>query len=236
MATTTMTRCCEHCGKALVPRAVTFNDKAYHVGWIPCPCDGAKAERKRLEDEEAAAEHERARGLLRSKMAKVGIPKRYLDATHKRAHVFADGMQEGQSFYLHGSQGTGKTHVAMATARVLVQRGFDVEVQIVPHLLEAMRSKRAEDRGLTEMLAKCKALFLDDIDKASPTAYACERLFDIINDRYNSMLPVFVTGNRNLDALANLLSEGDAGRSIASRFYQMCRKVRMDGKDWRKDG
>ena len=76
-------------------------------------------------------------------------------------------------------------------------------------------------------------LVLDDLGKEAPTAYACERLFDIVNERYNAMLPIVVTSNYSRGEIARKLTEGDVGRSIASRLCEMTRSVHMDGTDRR---
>ena len=163
---------------------------------------------------------------------KAGIPERYLDVEHPKAAKLA----EKPSLYIHGTQGTGKTHLAMAIARLIIAKGKTVEVQIVPHLLEALRSRKAEDRHITARFGWCDLLVLDDLGKESPTPYACERLFDIVNDRYNAKLPIIATSNYDLNALSKRLSEGDTGRSIASRLREMCQRIHMDGADRRRNG
>ena len=96
-----------------------------------------------------------------------------------------------------------------------------------------MRSRSAENRAATDELARCRVLVLDDLGKEAPTAYACERLFDIVNERYNALLPVIVTSNYTRGEIAQRLVEGDVGRSIASRLCEMTRRVHVDGEDRR---
>ena len=224
---------CDHCGAELAAKTVEFNGHEVQIGYEFCHCDGAIAERVAKMEEERLRELEREAAEVDRKCAAAGIPKRYMRAEHEKAQAMAEAVEAGQGFYIYGSQGTYKTTLAMAAARLLVARGAVVRVCVVPNLMEAMRSRTAEDRAFTERLSTCGVLILDDLGKESPTAYACERLFSIINDRYNAMLPVIVTSNYSRGDVARRLSEGDVGPSIASRLVETTRIVHLDGADRR---
>lgn len=235
MATEQTTRSCEHCGAPLEPIIVRFLDREYQPGWKDCGCAGARTEREREERETAEREsHAKASGRI----AQAGIPPRYADATHPKARELAEEALGGQSLYVFGANGTGKTHLAMAVAREALAMGYPVKAVVVPTLLESMRNRHVEDRALTASLRSCRLLVLDDLGKEAPTAYACERLFDIINARYNDSrnLPVVVTSNYDLDSVAKRLAEGETGRSIASRLDGICRVVHKGGEDRRLRG
>lgn len=220
---------CPHCGCPLEPLTITFGGAEHHVGYKDCSCPNATAERAEQDRRTLAEQRERDAKRYAERCRRAGIPERYLTAEHPKAASASDDP----NWYIHGTQGTGKTHLAMAIARRVIARGKSVEVRIVPHLLEDLRSRNTEDRSITAKLAECDLLVLDDLGKESPTPYACERLFDIINDRYNSKLPVMVTSNYDPNSIAKRLSEGDTGRSIASRLSEMCRRIHMDGADRR---
>ena len=225
---------CEFCGEPLERNTVTFGGVERAVGWKGCHCEAAaRARVERMEAERARQEAE-ARAQLEGRLRKAGVPERYLLAEDGRADAMAAAIaEEGQGFYIDGTQGTGKTRLAMAITRVLVAQGEPVKVRIAPNLMEAMRSRSVENRESTEELARCRVLVLDDLGKEAPTAYACERLFDIVNERYNAMLPIVVTSNYTRGEIAQKLTEGDVGRSIASRLCEMTRRVHIDGPDRR---
>lgn len=224
---------CPHCGAELPAKTVEFNGRCVPIGYEFCHCEGAVAERVARMREEQEREAAREAEEIRRKCVAAGIPKRYLDAEHPNAEAVAEAVEAGQGFYVYGEQGTLKTTLAMAAARLLVARGVQVRACVVPNLMEAMRSRTAEDRALTERLSTSQVLILDDLGKESATAYACERLFTIINDRYNAMLPVIVTSNYSRGEIARKLTEGDVGRSIASRLVETTRIVHLDGADRR---
>ncbi|NGM17738.1 AAA family ATPase [Eggerthellaceae bacterium zg-893] len=233
-------RRCEHCGRALAKRRVPspFDPAALiPFGYEECRCEGARAER--LARERAGREEERRREEAARARAfeRAGIPKRYRDAAHPYAEKMARMAEEGQGFFIHGPNGTFKTTLAMAAARLLMDAGVDVLAVASYDLMDAMRSRKDEDRRLFERASGCKVLVLDDLGKeASNTPYACERLFAIVDKRDKEMLPVIVTSNCKLSEIAVNIAEGAVGVAIASRLAASCKQVRLDGPDRRIHG
>lgn len=228
---------CRHCGQMLPMRKIHLPfGKTTHVGigHVPCECEGAKRERaarERREREIVEAKRAASRSRL---LEKAGVPPRYRDAEHPWARKMADMAVKGQGFYIHGPNGTGKTTLAMAVAILLVERRVKVCALSTYDLMDAMRSRKDEDRALFERACVCDVLVLDDLGKeATNTAYACERLFAIIDKRDKAALPVIVTSNFNNDEVARRITEGAAGRAIASRLGGSCKGVELTGEDRR---
>ena len=101
-----------------------------------------------------------------------------------------------------GRYGTGKTHLAAAIANHALEKGIDVIFQPVPDLLDQLRmsygssSMSYEDRF--ERFRTVPLLILDDLGAQSPTPWAEEKLYQIINYRYVNKLPTVVTSNVNM--------------------------------------
>ncbi len=222
---------CPHCGAILEPMRVEALGKIYEIGFIECNCEGTQRERQKEAEAKEKIESAKRRERFVAKLQAAGIPKRYLNAEHHRARDLANSLDKG--YYIFGGNGTRKTLLAMAIARNLIALGVDVKVAIVPSLLESMRNRSSEDRNLTQQLEDCEVLILDDLGKESATAYACERLFDIVNRRYNALTPIIVTSNYSLTEVANHLPEGGAGSAIASRLAEITKRIHMDGEDGR---
>lgn len=225
---------CPFCRRLLKPLRIEAMGRIYDVGFTDCECEGARQDRaekiRAQEDEEKKKRRQRFDAKLRAS----GIPERYLNAEHPKARELADHLKGG--YYIYGGNGTKKTLLAMAVSRKLIALGCEVKVAIVPTLLENMRNRSSEDRDLTSKLENCEVLVLDDLGKESATAYACERLFDIVNRRYNAMAPVIVTSNYSLTEVSKHLPEGGAGSAIASRLAEMTKRIHMDGEDGRLHG
>ncbi len=99
-----------------------------------------------------------------------------------------------------GLSGCGKTHIAAAIGNGCLQRGIPALFVIVPDLLDHLRATYQPDTDITydqlfEQVRNAPVLILDDLGTESGTAWAQEKLFQIINYRYNSRLPTVITTN-----------------------------------------
>lgn len=228
---------CEHCGAKLPLRKIPtrFVSSGYMaIGHRPCQCQGAQAEREREEEQARETEKAKLAAKRESILERAGIPPRYRDANHRYAAKMAHMVMEGRGFYIHGPNGTLKTTLAASVGIILAELGKSVMFISTYDLMDAMRSRKDEDRALFDRAAKCDVLILDDLGKeASNTAYACERLFAIIDKRDKAMLPIIVTTNYRLSEIAQKITEGEVGRAIASRLAASCKQVKLDGPDRR---
>nr|MBA3944901.1 ATP-binding protein [Herpetosiphonaceae bacterium] len=107
---------------------------------------------------------------------------------------------------LLGKHGTGKTHLAAAVANERLERGLPTLFMVTPDLLDALRASfggegnGSYDKVFYEVRAT-PFLILDDFGAESATAWAKEKLYQVLNYRYNAQLPTLITTNQPLDAL-----------------------------------
>lgn len=98
-----------------------------------------------------------------------------------------------------GPSGSGKTHLAAAIANARVDLGAPALFMVVPDLLDHLRAsyEATEDEmsfeQLFEQVRNAPLLLLDDVDAASGTPWAREKLFQVVNHRYNAELPTVYT-------------------------------------------
>ena len=107
---------------------------------------------------------------------------------------------------LSGPSGCGKTHLAAAIANYRLQKGHPVFFVTVPDLLDHLRTTFSPSSDVTydelfERVRSAPLLLLDDLGRQSSTPWAEEKLFQILNHRFNAELPTVVTVNdiKNLD-------------------------------------
>jgi DNA replication protein DnaC len=125
------------------------------------------------------------------------------------AYVTARGYADNPKGWLVllGETGCGKTHLAAAIGHYLRAREMKVEFCVVPDLLDALRSASREnaDGGdvddVLEAVRTTPCLILDDLGVHSATPWAQEKLFQILNYRYNAKLPTVITVGCALDDL-----------------------------------
>ena len=120
------------------------------------------------------------------------------------ARAFAE-RPEGWLVLL-GQTGVGKTHLAAAIGHHWQGQGHAVEFVVVPDLLDRIRALMsdegdAEQYRLLEQVRTCPYLVLDDLGVHSATRWAQEKLFQILNYRYNAKLATVVTVGRPLEEL-----------------------------------
>lgn len=115
---------------------------------------------------------------------------------------------------LHGSYGTGKTHLAAAVVHQAIEVGwygcyFRVWTDYLRRLQATWdRNKYADDDSETEAdiiaeLQQGKLVVIDDIDKRPPGKWSREVLFTVINYRYNEGLPTILTFNYGPEDVAD---------------------------------
>lgn len=196
---------------------------------------------------------ERAR--LRRQAA--NIPPRYehctfetfseLNETLERARrvarrVVDDFPGSAKGLLLTGPCGTGKTHLAVATLRALVEErgawGHFVEVAQLLRSLQDTFDRDAEiaTREIMDPAVSCDVLLLDDIGVTRGTPWTREVLGLLINERYNRKGLTILTTNLPVVSSPQAESLGDrVGDRLASRLAEMCWSISISGKDFRTE-
>jgi DNA replication protein DnaC len=109
---------------------------------------------------------------------------------------------EGWLVFLGGT-GSGKTHLAAAIAHEWQRAGRRFEFFFVPDLLDTLRAAYGQEENVptstAERLRTCDHLILDELGVHGSTPWAQEKLFQILNYRYNAKLPTVITIRGKLD-------------------------------------
>ena len=100
-----------------------------------------------------------------------------------------------------GGYGCGKTHLAAAIANQRMEQDQAAIFVVVPDLLDHLRmtfGPNSEVRydDLFDEVRNTSLLVLDDLGVQSATPWAQEKLFQILNHRYNGQLPTVLTTNQ----------------------------------------
>ena len=140
-----------------------------------------------------------------------------------------------------GPNGVGKTHLVCSIANELIINGKTVIYGTLINLLSEIRNSYNIENNINELeilklYKTADLLIIDDLGKEKPSEWGLEKLFTIINSRYENDLPVVITTNYNQDALITKLSingEIETAKSIISRLYEMCYLVKIEDKDHR---
>lgn len=156
-----------------------------------------------------------------------------------------------------GPTGVGKTHLAVAALRGLIERGFECLFIDFRELLQQIRESYDPVADTTELrllqpVIETEVLLLDELVASNPNDWLKERLAYIINARYNQKKVMLIT---------TTLAFGDAGRApgassgrtpagetinlersldqfgvtLSSRLYEMCKPIEIYAHDFRKE-
>lgn len=123
---------------------------------------------------------------------------------------------------LTGNYGSGKTHLAAAIAYYQFERGTKVAFSTVPDLMDWLRVSFDSSSTLSfqqrfQMVKTAPLLILDSLSASQGTLWVREKLFQLVDYRYNNGLPtVFTTAN-----IIDELDERVATRLIDHRRCQI---------------
>jgi DNA replication protein DnaC len=142
-----------------------------------------------------------------------------LEKAHKLAKEFAE--EPHLWLVLLGPTGCGKTHLAAAVANRLLARNKSVYFVVVPDLLDHLRSAYSPDSKvpydeLFETIRTAPLLIMDDLGAHSSTPWAEEKLYQLVNHRYNHRLPTVITTNLSLDELDERLASRLADLKVST--------------------
>lgn len=236
-----------------------------------CDCDKAKvfwdkydAEKKRnAEEKEKTEVEEKKRKAFLSRINRIlgesGIKKRFLSRTFENykitpenrkaydaAKEYADNFEynekTGKGIYFEGTNGTGKTHLAVAISLQLINKGVPVICKSSIDLLADV--KKAYDKAgdisenaVIDIYRKVDLLIIDDLGKEQCTPWTVSTLYAILDYRYEDMKPTIITTNYNEEMLIKRLTPqgGDSlnAEAIVSRFRECNDVVTMAWEDYR---
>jgi len=118
-----------------------------------------------------------------------------------------------------GDTGCGKTHLAAAIVNYQYQAGRPALFVVVPDFLDHLRSafspeSRVSYDQLFERVKTAPLLVLDDFGEQSTTPWAREKLYQVLNYRYNARLPTVITTRYSLEEIQEKFESSISSRLI----------------------
>lgn len=142
-------------------------------------------------------------------------------------------LQSGNLLFL-GSTGLGKTHLSLAIATEVLNRGFTVQYAPIQTLISALeriqfnRSPSPEDQELSSLSQCCDLLILDDLGSEFSSPFAASALYNLLNSRMIESRPLVISSNLELEKLYTTYHD-----RIVSRLLCNCTVLEFRGRDIR---
>ncbi len=162
---------------------------------VACQCKEQERKRKRRQQ---LNEISNMRAFSEKRFDNFTISMASLQEPYRVAQDFAhtpDGW-----LFLVGPNGCGKTHLAAAIANTCLEAGAVVLFATVPDLLDHLRAAFAPDARevydqLFARMREAELLVLDDLGAQQSSPWANEKLFQLLNYRYNLGIPTVINAN-----------------------------------------
>lgn len=220
--------------------------------WIKCPCQMEQWEK----ENQASKNLERKRYLEQLRRDSL-LGDEYKNATFDKTDVYSDNfaaiyarcekfcancekvLEKGHGIYLFGDKGTGKTHLTACIANELLNKGRPVIYTSMGEISKTIRSnfgtKAMNEAQFMQRLRDVEFLIIDDfgterVAKEDGDLWLQEKVFEVVNSRYNNRKPMIFTSNYSLQEMVK--ERGLSGKT-ADRIREKCVGMELRGKSYR---
>lgn len=132
-----------------------------------------------------------------------------------------------------GQTGLGKTHLSLAIANKVLEKGYDVYYDSIQNIMDKLEKehfgKVSYDYSVKDDVLDAQLLIIDDLGVEFSTQFTVAQLHNIVNTRILKGYPTIISTNLGLKELESKYSP-----RIASRIIGSCIPVHFCGKDIRQ--
>lgn len=165
--------------------------------------------------------------------------KKAYDNAKKYVNKLINGETD-KGLFITGTYGVGKTYLASCIANEVTKNKitvvFGTLIQLLDYIKDTYKDSDMSDKEYLNLYSSVDLLIIDDLGKEKPTEWVLEKLFLIVNNRYNNYLPIVITTNYNRNQLRERLCVNknySMVDSIISRLYEMCGGIEIKDEDHR---
>lgn len=142
------------------------------------------------------------------------------DVCRKYVENWEEMKKDNIGILFYGGVGTGKSFLACCIANALLEKLVSVSVTNFPRILNRLQGFDEERQAFIDKLQRYKLLVIDDLGVERDTSYSVEQVFNVVDTRSRSGMPLIVTTNLSMEGLKNPPSL--AHSRIYDRVLEMC--------------
>lgn len=142
---------------------------------------------------------------------------------------------KNHSILMLGGTGLGKTHLSLAIAGRVIERGFGVIYCSTPRVLSAIEREhftKGSERATLTRLEQCDLLIIDDLGTEFGTQFNNVTVYNLLNNRILCQKPTIVNTNLSTGELKSRYTERFVSRLIGEEiFFEFIGKdIRLEKK------
>lgn len=227
-----------HCAKCGEPLEAVLDVPLIGRKKVRCVCSCMEAERALQEGREEQAKRERVREECfgGSKMMKCTFDgsseNENLNIAKNYVENFEAFKRQGTGLLLFGKCGTGKSHMAACIANALIDKGERALMTNFATMINILQSAFEGRQEYINSLNRYGLLVIDDLGAERKSDYMRENVFNIIDARYLSGLPMIITTNLTAEELKRPTEISSA--RIYERLLEKCHPIEITGRNIRR--
>ncbi|MBQ8539786.1 MAG: ATP-binding protein [Ruminococcus sp.] len=122
---------------------------------------------------------------------------------------------------MRGSTGLGKTHLSLAIANEVINKGYSVVYVSAPDILSKLEREHfsynySSEEQLMQSLLDCDLLILDDLGTEFTTQFSSTAIYNLFNSRINLGKPIIISTNLDAKELEKAYSQRFISRVMAT--------------------
>lgn len=141
--------------------------------------------------------------------------------------------ENSENLFMQGATGLGKTHLSLAIANALINRGHNVIYASTPNIVSKLEKEHFNHNSYGEETEKhlvdCDLLILDDLGTEFQTSFSSATIYNIINSRIMYQKPTIISTNLSVKEIQSAYS-----KRLVSRIMGNYKRLFFLGNDIRQ--
>ena len=198
---------------------------------ISCACVRAKDEAARQKDRRDQFMSSMEQMWAADQLQIPNCLRKTFNVDDRHAAQWPKMKREDIGVLLFGAVGAGKSFYACAIANAVLAQLDSAVITSFPRILNLLQSTQ-DKQALLDRMQRYSLLVLDDLGAERDTAYAAEQIFNVVDARVQTGLPLIVTTNLSVAEMQQ--ADSMQLKRIYDRVLELCPvRIKLEGESRR---